>query len=275
MNLKFALFPPESRPVSREYSMISQVLTGKTIKKGEHNAMNDEVYRKAMNFIDKHFFIIQPDRYNFEDFDKKITKEKINTLDSIFKYVSYLKKTEDIYGFVIDPWNKVEHEKNRYESETDFAGRELDRIIEFSKYYDLAAIIMVHPFKMESVGENFKIPTLYSAKGSSAFFERADIGGIIHRNKMKKKKNGEYSDDADEDDKWDIIKNAPCIIKIAKHKFDEVGEEGKFKMELKNYQFFIYENSNKPAPKKNVPDPNKFTEPTIFDQMEDDENLPF
>ena len=295
-NLKFAMFSPESRPASREYAKISEAFTGKSIEKNKWDSMSDELFKKAMMFINKHFFIIAPDKKNFESFDNKdnkkdnlknefnnskITPDRINTLESILKYVAYLKATENIYGFVIDPWNKIESERPRNETETEYAGKQLDKIIYFSDYYDVAAILMIHPTKTDSIGMNFKMPTLYSAKGSSAFYERADVGVIIHRNKMKKKKNIQVKGDEDEDDLWDYNSKAPCIIKVEKQKFEEIGREGKFKMELRNKQFHVIDSNvtvekKKEEPKpKDTGNPDKFIEPTIFDDIEDVDNLPF
>lgn len=284
MELKFALFPPENRPVERVFAKIAEALTGQNIEKGSYNSMSDEVYRKCMIFIEKHFFIIHPDKENFENFGKKnLTKEKINTLDSIFEYVAYLKLTENIFGFVIDPINKVEVEKPKNVSDSDFIGHVLDRIIYFSEYYDLASLLVIHPTKTESIGMNFKMPTLYSAKGSSAYFERADVGVIIHRNMMKKKKNFDTPENANEEDKWEFDYYAPTIIKCDKIKFEETGKPGMIKMKFKNNQFEIFEpnkTSNKTEKftkkEKEIPHPDLFSEGGVFSNDEDEEDsLPF
>ena len=279
--LKFAIFPPENRPVERVFAKIAETLTGMSIEKAAYNSMSDEMYRKAMIFIEKHFFIIHPDKNNFEDFgNKKLNKNTVHTLDSIFEYVAYLKLTENIFGFVIDPINKVEVEKPRNVNDTDFIGQVLDRIIYFSEYYDLAAMLIIHPTKTDSVGMNFKMPNLYSAKGSSAYFERADVGVIIHRNMMKKKKNIDISDEANEEDKWEVDYYAPTIIKIEKIKFEEIGKPGMLKMKFKNNQFEVVESSKSyskketSAKKEEIPHPDLFSEGGLLAD-DDIDNLPF
>jgi twinkle protein len=281
--LKFAIFPPENRPVERVFAKIAEALTQQNIEKDAYNAMSDEVYRKAMIFIEKHFFIIHPDKENFENFGKKnLTKDKINTLDSIFEYVAYLKLTENIFGFVIDPINKVEVEKPKNVSDTDFVGQILDRIIYFSEYYDLAAMLIIHPTKTESIGMNFKMPNLYSAKGSSAYFERADVGVIVHRNMMKKKKDFDLPTNANEEDKWEVDYYAPTIIKCEKIKFEEIGKPGMLKMKYRNNQFEVFDglkNTKKAKPiaekKEKVVHSDLFSEGGVFSDDDEIDELPF
>ncbi|MBE3086284.1 MAG: toprim domain-containing protein, partial [Bacteroidetes bacterium] len=128
LGLRWAMFTPENRPVAREYAKIAEALTGQTIRKDEFNSMNEEMYRKAMNFVEKHFFIISPDKMNFETFGGLVDASKVNTLQSILNYLIYLKKTENIFGYIIDAWNKIEHEQPKYQTETQFISEQLDRL---------------------------------------------------------------------------------------------------------------------------------------------------
>ncbi len=102
--------------------------------KGQKNSMSDELYQKAMRFAEKHFFIIAPNKTHYEDFGGKLTPDKVNTIDSIQKYLIYLKKTENIYGYVIDAWNKIEHLQPKWQTETQFISEQLDRLIDFNDY---------------------------------------------------------------------------------------------------------------------------------------------
>lgn len=277
LDLKWALFTPENRPVAREYAKIAEALTGKTIKSGQSNSLNDEEYRQALRFIEKHFFIISPDRVNYEDFGGKVNSNSVNTLDSIEKYVTYLKKTENIFGYVIDAWNKIEHEQSRYETETTFISKQLDRVINFNDLYDLHGIIIVHPRKIEMVGENYKMPSLYDIKGSSAWKEKADIGIIIHRYKMKKLTTKEANsrgidyESLDEDEKWEVVKKAPTIIRTEKIRFEETGSEDRVKMEMNTWGRFSVVDP-KVTPIDKAEDKTKTT--YEFEDDEDD-NLPF
>lgn len=252
LNLKWAMFTPENRPVAREFAKIAECLTGLTIKKDHENSMNDVLYSSTMRFVEKHFFVISPDRYNYEKWDGDGTKpEKINTLENIQKYLIYLKKTENIYGYVIDAWNKIEHEQPRWQTETTFISEQLDKLLIFNDTWNLHGIIIVHPKKIEQVGENYKMPSLYDIKGSSAWKEKADIGIIVHRYKLKKVTSkmaghqGINYGDMDEDEKWFVIKDAATIIRTEKIRFEEIGVEDRVRLIMKAGGRFVVDKSRK------------------------------
>jgi twinkle protein len=281
LNLKWAMFTPENRPVAREYAKIAEALTGMTIKKGQSNSMSDEMYRKAMIFVEKHFFIISPDKVNYEDFGGQIEKGSVNTILSIQLYLIYLKKTENIYGYVIDAWNKIEHEQPKWQTETTFISQQLDRLIDFNEYWDLYGWVIVHPKKIEMVGENYKMPSLYDIKGSSAWKEKADFGVLIHRYKMRKMTADRADElgldfgDLDEDEKYEVVEKAPTIVRTEKIRFEELGHENRVKMEMSSWgRFTIVSKKAKVAIEAAKPDDR--IEPTIFDDLDDeDDNLPF
>lgn len=232
LNMKWALFTPENRPTGREYAMIAQVLTGKTIEKDKWNSMNEEMYRKTMNFIEKHFIIVAPNRKNYEDFSGKIKPEKINTLESLLKYFAYLVKTENIFGYVIDAWNKVSHDPPRNLSETAYIESQLDLLLDFNDYYDVHGVVIAHPTKLDQQKKsgNYEMPNLYNIKGSSAWFERADIGVVIHRF-LNKENTNKVEGDTDD---IDYIANpdAYLIVKSEKLRFDELGHLDRIRLRM-------------------------------------------
>jgi len=276
LNAKWAMFTPENRPVAREYAKIAESLTGMSIRKGQKNSMTDEMYRKAMNFVERHFFVISPDKLNYESFGGKVDPSKVNTLDAIERYLIYLKKTENIFGYVVDAWNKIEHQQPKWQSETAFISEQLDKLIDFNDYWDVFGNVIVHPRKIEMTGQNYKMPSLYDIKGSSAWKEKADYGVLIHRYKMRKitsERAMELGVDLaalDDDEKYEVVQKAPTIVRTEKIRFEETGNEDRVKMEMSTWgQFTVVESKNKPAS-----EPDKHIEPTIFDDDQDDD-LPF
>jgi hypothetical protein len=259
LNIKWAMFTPENRPVAREYAKIAEVTTGQAFKEGLPNSMSQSLREATLSFIEKHFFIIAPNKKNFEDWNGKIKPTGVNTMTSLLEYIIYLKKTENIFGYIIDAWNKIEHEQSKYISDTNFISSQLDYLIELNDLYDLHGIVIVHPTKMELVGANFRIPTLYDCKGSSAWKEKADIGVIIHRNKIRKKKKDEIPVGADEDDKYEVNLDAPTILKCEKLRFEELGVEGKIKLSMD------YKKGNRFYPVKVEPKPEALKSQTRYD----------
>lgn len=250
-NLKWAMFTPENRPVSREQAKLAEVTAEKCYKRGFGNSMSEELRIKTLRHIQKYFFFIAPDKMNFETWGGRVDSDKVNTMESLMQYLIYLKKTEGIFGFVIDAWNKIEHEQPKNLTETTFISKQLDKLINFIDVYDLHCILIAHPTKIEKVGINYRMPCLYDIKGSSAWKEKADLGIILHRYIYKKRPASELPDDATEDDKIDIDKEAPTIMHIEKVRFEETGKMGKVKMKMDFYnggKFDIVKTSRKPPP---------------------------
>lgn len=269
-NLKWGWFSPENRPVGREIAKIAEVITGQYYKKGWGNSMSDDLRDKTVRFIAKHFFIISPDRKNYETWGDKIDANRMNTMDSILYYLTYLKKTEDIFGFIIDAWNKVEHEQPKYIPETTFISQQLDRLIDFCDYNNVHGWVIVHPRKIEQQGVNYKMPSLYDIKGSSAWKEKADIGIILHRYTNKKKKKGEIPEGADDDDKYYVDQDAPTILRTEKIRFEETGVMDRIKLRMdckKGGRFYVVDADKE---KQQVADVAGKLNPHVSDEEEDD-----
>jgi hypothetical protein len=199
-------------------------------------------------------------------------------MTSILEYLTYLKKTENIFGYVIDAWNKIEHEQPRNMTETTFISRQLDYLINFNDTYDVHGIIIAHPTKIERVGINYKMPCLYDIKGSSAWKEKPDIGIVLHRYMNKKKNTEDIPDDADEDDKYYVDPNTPTILRTEKIRFEEEGIMDRMKLRMdgkKGGRFFVYEENKK----KGMPIDGKLNPPKeedeVFGNNNNDKNLPF
>jgi twinkle protein len=286
LDIKWALYTPENRPVAREYAKLAEVITGQSFEKGYKNSMSEEVRAKTLQFIEKHFFIISPDRMNFETWGGTVAHDKVNTLESLLKYLIYLKKTENIFGYVIDAWNKIEHEQPKYMTETSFISQQLDHLINFNDSYDVHGIVIVHPRKLDMVGINYKMPSLYDIKGSSAWKEKADIGILVHRYKNRMKNPGKrVPKDADMDDLYNIDEKAPTIIRTEKIRFEELGHEDKVKLMMdfdNGGRFFKYTEPAEAPPPPVEENPNKLNpskkkeeEEIIPPPVTDNSELPF
>jgi hypothetical protein len=278
-NLKWALFTPENRPVAREQAKITEVLTKQSFRRGYNNSMTDDLRERTLRFVQKHFFCIAPNKLNFETWNGKIVPDRMNTIESLLQYIVYLKKTEDIFGFVIDAWNKIEHEQPKNITETSFISQQLDHLINFIDVYDLHLVLVAHPTKIEKVGINYRKPVMYDIKGSSAWFEKPDIGLTIHRYLYKKRPHAEIPDDATDDDKVMIDLDAPTIITNEKTRFEETGKLGRVKMGMDFYKgnsFYMIEDK-----KKGVSATTGKLNPAVkedddaFGEIPDEKELPF
>ena len=280
-NIKWAMFTPENRPVSREQAKIAEAITGQSFRRNFKNSMSEEVRAKTMRYIQKHFFFISPNKLNFETWTGKVDSDHVNSMESLLQYLIYLKKTDNIFGFVIDAWNKIEHEQPKNQTETTFISKQLDHLINFCDVYDMHCILIAHPTKIEKVGINYRMPCLYDIKGSSAWNEKADIGIVIHRYLNKKRPNHELPDDPTEDDKIMFDKTAPSIIYVEKIRFEELGSMGKIRMRMdyaKGGRFFVIDEKAKKAEPPDISgklNPKQVEEDEVFTNGQTEQDLPF
>jgi len=111
---------------------------------------------------------------------------------------------------VIDPWNQVEHARERGEPMVDYIGRSLRALVRFGKLYQCIVIVVAHPTKDVSGKDGqVRIPTPYDIDGAAHWFNRADHCIIVHRPKQDQ--------------------NEATII-VAKARFDEAGKKGRVEM---------------------------------------------
>jgi len=162
---KTAYFSPENYPVSYFYSKLASKLTGKVFKQG---VISQDEFEDSFEYIQDNFFFIYP--------------EDDMCIDNILLKAKYLVKKQGIKILVIDPYNKVEHMRDRNETETEYISKLLDKLTSFSKRYDVLIILVAHPTKLkkEANGEYPK-PTLYDINGSANFYNKCDYGVSVYR----------------------------------------------------------------------------------------------
>lgn len=83
---------------------------------------------------------------------------------------------------IIDPWNEVEHCRQQGETETDYIGRAIRTLKRFARGFNVHVCVVAHPTKSVKDGDgNYKMPSLYDISGSSNWYNKADLGVIVHR----------------------------------------------------------------------------------------------
>lgn len=79
---------------------------------------------------------------------------------------------------VLDPWNELEHKRQRDETETDYIGRAIRALKRFARRYNVALWVVAHPTKPQGKSGP---PGLYDIAGSANWANKADYGLIYHR----------------------------------------------------------------------------------------------
>lgn len=90
---------------------------------------------------------------------------------------------EGCRAVVIDPWNKLERQRDHRQSETDYIGEVLSELHRFSRDLRCHTMVIAHPTK-DDVTTRGKAPDLQSIAGSKAWETMPDHGMVMWREKV-------------------------------------------------------------------------------------------
>ena len=163
--LKVAYFSPENHPLQLHASKIIEKITGQRFS---DFSLPIQDFEEAESYLRKNYFFINPED-NFE-------------VDSILDKARFLIKTKGTKILVIDPYNKLEHQRKSNQSETEYVSVFLDKVINFTKRNNIITFLVAHPRKMnKDVTGKHEVPTLYDINGSANFFNKTDFGITVYR----------------------------------------------------------------------------------------------
>jgi twinkle protein len=108
-----------------------------------------------------------------------------HSLDWAMARVIEAKRRHKRQLFVVDPWNEVEHQLGRNESETQYVGRNLRKLKAWGRSEAIDTLIAAHPVKLIADPKTKKYPkaSLYDVNGGANWANRADLGITIYREK--------------------------------------------------------------------------------------------
>ena len=156
---KAAYFTPENYPLKYHYAKIHEKFSGYKFKKETDKTDFQIIYE---HIRDNFFYILN---------------EKDLTVESLMKCAKSYVKQKGIKILVIDPYNKLDHQLNRGENETQYVSRFLDILINFARFNNVLVFLIAHPRKVEAG----KVPTMYDISGSAHFYNKTDYGFVSHR----------------------------------------------------------------------------------------------
>ncbi|MCB1466550.1 MAG: toprim domain-containing protein [Rhizobiaceae bacterium] len=133
---------------------------------GKHRrTWSAEEREAADSFIDDHFRIITSDpRSDEEEIDVDYIIEKAE--QAVFR--------DGINLLVVDPWNELEHKRDKHWSLTEYVGDSIRKFKRFAKGFNCCVVIVAHPKKVDGQ------PGLYDISDSAHWANKADIGLVVH-----------------------------------------------------------------------------------------------
>jgi len=167
--MKFAVFSPENYPI--ELHIVK--LVSKFIQKPfySYDRMSEAALETAIEMVRNSFFFIEPHEDNV-------------SLESILGLVLKCKEENNIDGFVVDPWNEIEHNIPQGKTEVQYIGQALTTIRRFGRKHNISPFIVAHPTKMKPFkpGEPTPIPQAYDINGGAMWYNKADNIICVYRN---------------------------------------------------------------------------------------------
>lgn len=163
----------ENIPASLHATKIAEKLSGKSFdyRKDHLHRMTKDQLEMAIYHISSNFNFVNTGTCN-------------TTIDGILAKAAELVRKKGIKGFLIDPWNYIQHNIPIGQSETLYISDALTKIKMAAFNLGIHIFIVAHPAKlMKDKSGNYEIPTLYSISGSAHFYNKADNGFTVYRNK--------------------------------------------------------------------------------------------
>lgn len=197
---KAAFFSPENAPIHYHASKLIEKFTGKRF---DTTHLKWYEYQQVKEHLEDNFFFIAPENF---------------ALDTILKKAKSLVRKKGIKMLIIDPYNRIESDQDYRIAETQHISKTLDRLTNFAQQNDVLVVLMAHPTKMpKNKDGQVEVPTLYDISGSANFFNKADFGIVVHRDRVN-----------------DLVD-----VHIQKVKFRHLGELGtaQFKYNLNNGRY--------------------------------------
>lgn len=194
---RFAAFSPENGKEAHVMKLVEKRVEMSGDPKA-HRRMSYDTMMAGAEWVGNHFFFIE---------SKNVTP----TLEWILERAQDAALRYGVKGLIIDPWNRIEKTKGERQSETDYVGEALPKILRMATNIGVHVWLVVHPSKQEKDRKTGKIPapSLYDMAGSAHFVNMADNGIVIHRS--------ESIDDTTE-------------VLVRKIRFKHVGRRGETKL---------------------------------------------
>ena len=197
----FALCSFEN-PADEHIGKLAEKRTGMPFGDGPTMRMSERDLRGAVEWIGDHFVFIRADN-----------DDANLTIDWILETAAAAVLRYGIRGLVIDPYNEIEHNKLNGQTETDYISKILTKVKRFARSRGVHVWFVAHPAKLQRNKDgNYPKPTLYDISGSAHWFNKADVGIVIHR-------------------EFDAVRDKEVEIGVRKVRFKAVGRPGEVTLE--------------------------------------------
>jgi replicative DNA helicase len=166
---KIAIYSPEYHLFSYHVARLMENSSGFSMKERSQYRMTINVFNSALELINNQFFFIKP--------------VKKPTVSHILSIASIIQEREGLDVLVIDPWNMLDHSRDRRIKDNEYYANTLSDIRDFSRKNKIASFLIAHPKKLEKKSDgNYAVARAYDICGSSEFNNNPDFVLSVWRN---------------------------------------------------------------------------------------------
>lgn len=166
---KIAFFSPENVPIVYHLRKLIEKLTGHRFQNG--CGMTESLLARAERFLSDNVF--------------HISLKGNATPERVLAKARELVVRRGCRIIVLDPLNRFDHTPAPGQTETQYLSNLLNLFTEFATQYNCLVMLVAHPRKMNRnpVTNATPRPEMYDINGSADFFNKADYGIVVERDK--------------------------------------------------------------------------------------------
>ena len=166
---RFAVYSPEQGSPARHLRLLLTQLVGKPFDKGRGGRMDWSEAQRTLEWLNRHVVFLAP-------------TTQMPTVQYILDIAMVeAQGAEGLQGLIIDPWNRVAHQRPDGMLETDYIGQSLVRLTRFSSDQRVHTWIIAHPTKVFSTDGKFPVITPNMVSGSAHWWNMPDNILSLHR----------------------------------------------------------------------------------------------
>jgi len=168
-NWRTMICSPEKQPLALHMAQLTQLKLGRPILDRGQPADGPDV-SEAVDWVSEQFGWIELGDDGYD----------VASLLAIAR-LEHMQRPFD--GLVIDPWNELDHSRDKALSETEHISQSLTRIRQFARKMDVHVWLVAHPTKMQKgVDGSYPVPRPYDVSGSAHWLNKADNALAVWRN---------------------------------------------------------------------------------------------
>lgn len=159
---RWAVYSPENQPPPFHFQKLAEKFSRKAMFPGWGRQMTACDVQQCLDYFSEKMQFITLDC-------------GILTIDDILAKVKVCVVRDRINGFLLDPYNEVEHARPAGMTETEYVSMFLSKVRNFGRTHNVTMFVVAHPTKLQKGDDGrYPVPTPYDISGSAHWRNKAD-----------------------------------------------------------------------------------------------------